>query len=139
MATAPAVNEFLGIGDHESPTAMVAKLRSGLPAQALENIQQVLGLSLEELADALAISPRTLSRRKKSGVLAPQESDRVYRIARVFGHAVEVFESEEKAAQWIKQSHPALDGMAPLAMFDTDLGAKLVDEILTRIEFGVFG
>ncbi len=139
MATTPAVSEFLGVEDHESPTAMVAKLRSGLPVQALENIRQALDLSLEELADALAISARTLSRRKNSGVLAPQESDRVYRIARIFGHAVEVFESRQKAARWLKQPHPSLDGMAPLEMFDTDLGAKLVDEILTRIEFGVFG
>lgn len=139
MATAPAVYEFLGVSDQESPTAMVAKLRSGLPAQAIENLRYRLELSLEELAEALAISPRTLSRRKKSGVLAPKESDRVYRIARVYGHAVEVFEDEEKAARWLKQSHPALDGMTPLEMFDTDLGAQMVDEMLTRIEFGVFG
>ena len=139
MATAPAVHEFLGVEDHESPTAMVAKLRSGLPAQAMENLRRVLDLSLEELAEALAISPRTLSRRKKSGLLAPQESDRVYRIARVFGHAVDVFEDEDRASRWLKNSHPSLDGMTPLEMFDTDLGAQMVDAILTRIEFGVYG
>ena len=138
MAVAPQINEFLGVEEEETSTQMLTRLRDGLPFQAIENIRQALELSLDELAEALAISARTLSRRKKSDMLAPAESDRVYRIARVFAHAVDVFGDREKAAQWFKTANPTLDDMAPLAVFDTDLGTQLVDDVLTRIEFGVY-
>ena len=138
MAVVPRVNEVLGIDDDESTTGMLSRLREGLPFEVIDNIREVLGLSVEQLAEALAISPRTLSRRKKRNALAPEESDRVYRIARVFAHGVDVFSDRDKAVRWFKQPHPSFDGVAPLEVFDTDLGTQMVDDELTRIEFGVY-
>ena len=139
MAVAPQVNEFLGIDEEEAPTDVLTRLRQGLSFDAIENVRKALDLTVDELAEVLAISARTLSRRKKSNLLAPDESDRVYRIARVFAHAVDVFGSRQKAARWFKKPNPALGGTEPLAVFDTDLGTQMVDDILTRVEFGVYG
>lgn len=41
------------------------------------------GLTLRELSAALDLSPRSLQRRRHSGRLAPYESDRLYRLARI--------------------------------------------------------
>jgi putative toxin-antitoxin system antitoxin component (TIGR02293 family) len=138
MTAAIDINGFLGVSDGNSPAARISLLRSGLPYQSLERIQEALGLSLEELAAALGISTRTLNRRKEQDSLQQDESDRVFRIARVFTHALAVFGSPEKSARWFKRENPALDAMRPLDIFDTDMGAQMVDDLLTRIEYGVY-
>lgn len=138
MSVAPDISSFLGVEPEESPSARIKALRHGLPYEVVTRIREKLELSTEELARSVAISPRTLSRRQKEGHLNLEESDRLFRIARVFLHAVQVFESSERAARWFKRANPALDGERPIDIFDTDLGAQLVDDLLIRIEYGVY-
>lgn len=114
----------------------VERIRAGLPYRAVERLREALGLNLAELAEALSTSTRTLNRRKQTESLNPEESDRVFRIARVFAHALTVFESGDRAAGWFKTSNRALGGRIPLEMFDTDVGADMVGDVLTRIEYG---
>ena len=138
MAAAEAFTDLLGVPEVETPAERIHQLRQGLAYEAVESLQEKLGLSADELARSVAISTRTLARRKEEGRLKLDESDRVARIARVLQHAVKVLGTTEKAAAWMKRSHPTLDGMRPLEVFDTDLGAQLVEEVLTRIEYGIY-
>ena len=62
----------------------------------------------------------------------------------VFAHAVrtiamarETFDSEEKAADWLRRPTSALGGKAPLVFLDTEEGAQQVEMILTRIGHGI--
>jgi putative toxin-antitoxin system antitoxin component (TIGR02293 family) len=66
------------------------------------------------------------------------ESDRAFRLARILAHAVEVFESIERARDWLKSENRALDGQPPFELLDTDAGAQEVDDVLGRIEHGIF-
>lgn len=137
MAAATDIAHLLGVEKEASPSEKIIRLRRGLPYSAVEKLRDELQLSLEELAGAVAISTRTLSRRKKKDHLNLEESDRLYRIARIYARALDVFGTSERATRWFKRSNPALDGMKPLEVFDTDLGAQLVADVLTRIEYGV--
>src|SRR5438094_584358 len=86
-------------------TAAVAeRIRAGLPYVSLERVQQALALTREETVFALSIPLRTLARRKREGRLSPEESDRLFRIARVFAHAAQVFGNAEWAAEWFRAS-----------------------------------
>jgi putative toxin-antitoxin system antitoxin component (TIGR02293 family) len=60
-----------------------------------------LDVPMEKLAGRLGISKATLHRRKISGKLDANESDRVIRFARVMARVVEVFESDEYARRWL--------------------------------------
>ncbi len=53
-------------------------------------------------------------------------------------HAFEVFEDEEKIKRWINTENRALNGMKPLALFDTLTGLSIVNNSLGRIEEGVY-
>ena len=117
---------------------MLGAIRSGLPFAALEAIIEKLQLNIGEAAAVLRIPERTLARRKKEKRLLPDESDRVIRLARVYAHAVEVFETEEGATDWFKDPIRALGGRRPLDLLDTDLGVQRVDAVLTRIQYGVY-
>ena len=127
------------VGEMTSVTEMARAIRSGLPWAAFESLGRALAVSQSHLAGLLHIRPRTLSRRKDVGRLGLMESDRLFRLARIFAHAVAVFESEEKARDWLETENRALGGEKPFELLDTDIGAQEVDDVLGRIEYGIFG
>jgi len=116
----------------------VEVVRRGLPAAAVDALTDAVHLTQSELSAALGISRRTLSRRKKEGLLTSEESAKLVRLARVVERAEEVFEGFDAALEWLKAPNAALTGVTPLSLLDTDLGAELVLDTLGRIEHGVF-
>jgi putative toxin-antitoxin system antitoxin component (TIGR02293 family) len=101
-------------------------------------LQELLGLGAEELAQHLAISRSTLVRRRKGGRLDMQESDRLLRYARLFARAQTVLQDDAAARDWLKQPARALDFVTPLTFAETEAGAREVEALLGRIEYGVF-
>jgi len=114
-----------------------AKISEGLHTDILATIQNRLNLSNHELADLLLISPRTLDRRKKESVLPSDESERSYRIARLTDLAFQIFGSKEKAAKWFNEPNYALGNKKPIELVKTEPGARLVENTLGRIRYGV--
>lgn len=68
-----------------------------------------------------------------------QGSNVATRTAKVLEHAESVFDNEQDAVEWLSTPNPSLSGRAPLSLLDTDAGAREVDDVLTRLEFGVYG
>lgn len=122
------------------PTAeLIERLEEGLPISELDALQGALGVPLEVLAGLLGISKATLHRRRGAGhALGREESDRVVRFARLMGRAVEVLESEAAARAWLKAPQVGLGGAIPLEYARTEVGAREVEELLGRIEYGVY-
>jgi putative toxin-antitoxin system antitoxin component (TIGR02293 family) len=118
-------------------TELRTRIKQGLPYRSLESVRERLGLSVPEAATVLHMPPRTLARRRQARKLDPDESDRLYRIARVAGQAISVFGSEDKAAAWLRRPNRALNGELPVLFLDTDVGAQQVEDILGRIEHGI--
>ncbi len=121
-----------------TPSKLIAVLRVGLPVQELMDLQASLKVPMAQLVPKLGISKATLHRRKATGKLAPAESDRVVRFARLMGKAVEVLESEHSARQWLTSPQFGLGGAVPLDYADTEVGAREVEDLLGRIEYGVY-
>jgi len=143
MATSTQIVQLLGgqkaLGRRgSSPVKMREALREGLPYLSLEAVMEALGLSREEASALLALPVRTLVRRKRERRLQADESDRLYRLARIAARGVEVFGTPEKAARWLRRHNRALGGDVPLELLDTEVGVQEVDEILGRIEYGLY-
>jgi putative toxin-antitoxin system antitoxin component (TIGR02293 family) len=109
-----------------------------LPFRSLEKVMERFGLNREEISSALDLPPRTLARRKQERRLHPSESDRLFRLVRIAAQASAVLGSEEKAGRWLHTANRALGGKPPLELLDTDLGSRQVEEVLGRIEYGVY-
>jgi len=121
------------------PTSMLVEvLRVGLPVGELNDLQATLAVPMEKLVPMLGISKATLHRRKAAGRLDQAESDRVLRFARLMGRAVQVLESEENARRWLTSPQFGLGGAVPLEYAETEVGAREVEDLLGRIEFGVY-
>ena len=127
------------LGRAVSSTAdLIPVLRSGLKYRSLEAIIDKLDLPREDVLKSLGLPLRTMARRKEEKRLTADESDRVYRLARVVAHAEDVFEDIDKVRRWLVHTNRALGGVTPLSLLDTDEGARQVDTILGRIEYGLF-
>lgn len=123
---------------NESLESQFNALENGLKTEHLETVQNLFGITLEELADLLLVSPRTLLRRKKEAVLPLDESDRLQEILLVFKKAIAVLGSERHAKEWFKTENYALAYKIPLHLIRTTPGRKLIEELLHRIEHGIF-
>jgi|SRR5208337_3138052 len=121
-----------------STSKLVQVVEAGLPVEELEVLRAGLDLPMEQLASRLGISKATLHRRKRTGRLEPGESDRVLRFARLAGKAVEVLETRENARRWLSSPQMGLGGAVPLDYAETELGAREVEDLLGRIEYGVY-
>jgi putative toxin-antitoxin system antitoxin component (TIGR02293 family) len=145
MTTAEYVIEVLGgstvFKGRTLPTAseLRDRIKRGLPFRSLDSVRERLQLSVPEAASVLHMPPRTLARRRLARRLAADESDRLYRVARVAAQAVAALGSEDRAATWLRRPNRALNGELPIRLLDTDVGARQVEDVLGRIEHGIVG
>jgi len=121
-----------------SANALISSLREGLDMKEFENLQMRLGIAAEKLYPLLGLSKATMHRRKAEGKLKPDESDRVIRFARLFGMALEVFHDPDYARTWLKHPQHGLGGAIPLEYARTEVGAREVENLMGRIEHGVY-
>jgi putative toxin-antitoxin system antitoxin component (TIGR02293 family) len=126
-------------GTLPTPAELRRRVERGLPYRSLESVRERLRLTLPEFGTVLHMPPRTLARRKQARKLDADESDRLYRLARMAAHAVAVFGTEDKAAAWLHRPNRALNGETPVRLLGTDIGARQVEDVLGRLEHGIVG
>ncbi len=118
---------------------MVRSVQRGFRFSALARFQQHSGLPLDLITDLLRLPPRTLMRRKAQGRLFPDESERLLRVAEVYEKALDLFESDaQQARHWLTTPNAQLDNIPPLEFAQTEIGAREVQDLLGRLEHGVF-
>ena len=120
------------------PTELIRQIQKGLRFTELETLQHSLDMPFEQLAAKLSISRSTLQRRKNAGRLSSDESDKVLRYARLLEHATDVFGDIDKARAWLKHPQYGLGGAVPLDYAETEIGAREVDNLVGRIDYGVY-
>ena len=117
---------------------LIQSIRKGVHYNALNVLANSLALSIRDVSHLVAISDRTLMRRKKRGSLSSEESERVYRVGSLVVRATEVLHDHDEAMHWLKTPKKALGDEIPLDLADTEVGADEVKDLLGRIEHGVF-
>lgn len=96
------------------------------------------GYSEDEIF-ALVVPKRTLARRKAANeLLTVEETDKALRLERIAVQAERVFGDADKAHRWLRKAKRELKGETPLAWLASEAGARVVEEMLFRIEHGIF-
>jgi putative toxin-antitoxin system antitoxin component (TIGR02293 family) len=126
----------LGLG--ASSAALIEAVKAGLPVDTFTALARRLRVSEATLAGVVGLSGSTLARRKRAGTLTPAESEHVLRVAALLDRGAEVFGSEADAAEWMTTTNVALGNLPPLSLADTELGAREVEDLLGRLEHGVY-
>jgi putative toxin-antitoxin system antitoxin component (TIGR02293 family) len=123
-------------GFSESAIAFDAASARVKPAALTELARH--GYSEEEIF-TLVVPKRTLARRRAADEpLTVEETDKALRLARIAVQAERVFGEPEKAHRWLRKAKRDLKGETPLAYLASEAGARVVEEMLHRIEHGIF-
>lgn len=88
----------------------------------------------------LAVKAAHKRTRARSGEpMTSEETDRGLRLARIATQADRVFGDRDKAARWLRKPNRTAGNQSPITLLETETGAKLVEDLLVRIEYGVIG
>lgn len=141
MLGVSTIEELLGgeavVGPLRSDRDLMRLVRRGVPTSAVDHFLAATGLSFNAI-DRSVLNRRTFKRRQESHQpLDQDESDRLIRLVGVVAAANEVFGDAGKASSWLSRKNRALDDETPLAMTDTDRGARAVESLLGRIAHGI--
>jgi len=120
-----------------SEIELAEAIHRGLPTAA---VYEVLASGLLEPGEMyeLVVPRRTLThRRNRRQPLTPEQSDRLARVVRIATRAEEALADPKKAASWLRHPNRALSGKKPIQLLESDVGARMVERVLTRIEYGV--
>lgn len=134
------ISRMLGLGGSgASSLALADRIQAGLPYRSLERLKEKLQVDDGPFSAALGISVKTMGRiRSQRRRLDLRTGDRLYRLARVFSLACEVFGAERPAREWLQTSQAGLGDRVPLDLLRTEAGGREVEDLLGRIEYGVY-
>ncbi|HSQ20483.1 MAG TPA: antitoxin Xre/MbcA/ParS toxin-binding domain-containing protein [Blastocatellia bacterium] len=143
MVKASAVAKVLGgektLGKRvSSQQDLISVVRRGLRTSTVDAVIEELDVPRAEVLPTLRLARRTMERRKATGRLRPEESERVYRLAKILASAESVLGTKKKARHWLNTPNRALGNASPLSLLETEAGVDEVTHVLGRIEFGVY-
>jgi putative toxin-antitoxin system antitoxin component (TIGR02293 family) len=120
-------------------TDLIPRIEKGFSFTALTHFVSASGLSIPYTAGVIGIPERTLARRKKENRLSPEESERLLRISRLFEDSLRLFDGDrDSAVNWLRTPKKALRNRSPLQFARTEIGAREVENLIGRIQHGVF-
>jgi len=112
--------------------------REGFPKRVLLALAKKISLNIQELANILHISERTLQRYDDNAIIKTEYAEKAVELARLYTRGEEVFGSMDKFKLWVKSPSVVFNGEAPVSMLDTSAGFDMVFKELGRIEHGIF-
>lgn len=119
--------------------AMVQRVEEGLPVMEVVKFGKQAGFTNDELAKLINIPARTYARRVADKArLKLHEGERAARLMRIFDRAKQLFVTEENVRKWLHAELPALGWRTPIDYAQTEPGAREVENLIGRIEHGVF-
>ena len=117
-------------------------LLQGLPGEALTHLVDASALLRKpaSLEKAIGMSLRTFQRRRETPArsLNQEQSGRAWKFAEILAKATAVLGSQGEAEQWLERPAIGLDQRRPIDLLATPAGTELVEDLLERIEYGVY-
>jgi len=141
QVASPAVLEGVS-GDAEifQDTLLMNQVsEEGIPYSLFQQIQEAGPLTLQEWADILGISSKTLTRyRKENKIFQPWHSAVILEMTELLSMGIEVFGDPDKLYRWLVKDTFALGGRSPISLLTNGYGRDLVMRELTLIDYGIF-
>ena len=130
------VQQILGVHRLSSDHDLLKLVEERVPTGAVEGLKRS-GLTDHEIY-SLIVPRRTLThRRMRRETLSLEESDRAVRLARIAALAEHVFGDRKRAWHWLRAAKRQFHDRSPLQLMVTEAGARLVEELLYRIDEGM--
>lgn len=136
------IRYIVNMSDLESvvndPAAKYLKASLGISKSDFLSIVAMTGLNLTEFSALLPVSKRTIEKSKDEDLLSPVVSDRVLQIASLYQHGEDVLGSVVAFKEWLNSPLIAMASKKPIEFMNNDTGISLINDLLGRIEHGVY-
>jgi len=109
----------------------------GVTKAALLNLVRYLSFSMNQIAELLPITERTIQRYNRSQHFNRAVSEQILQIAEVMAKGVELFKDKNNFLAWMQQPNVALGKRPPISLLNSRFGTEMVLDELGRIEHGV--
>ena len=130
------IQDMLGVRRLRSDQDLVRLVEERLDVDVVEGLRRS-GLTDDEIY-SLIVPRRTLThRRARREALSREESDRAVRIARIAALGEQVFGDAERAWHWLRATKRQFAGRSLLQLTATEAGARLVEDLLYRVDEGM--
>ena len=93
---------------------------------------------MEQMSSLIHVSHRTIQRKSDTDLLNVCSTEQILEIAEVISRGIEVLGTLEAFTKWLQAKLRVLNYKTPLDFLDTTFGAKLIKDILGRLEHGVY-
>lgn len=127
-----------GVSEPAQKYELVKLSRRGVSKRSLLKLAELLSLPVNELAELLPVTKRTIQRYDNSEKFKSDVSEHVILIAEVILKGLEVFENGNSLKKWLKAPNKGLADISPIKLLDTGFGAQMVMDELGRVEHGVY-
>jgi putative toxin-antitoxin system antitoxin component (TIGR02293 family) len=118
-------------------TAAEKSILQGIAWSEAEHLGTLLGVPINRLAAILQIAPATMQRRKTAGRFPVDESERIVRFARIWFLACQALGGAAGARSWLFREQHGLSGRIPVDVARLEIGARSVESLLHRIDYGI--
>jgi len=124
------------LGEDVTSDADLARLvHRRIPLRVLTIIKRI-GFSDQEIWRYIIPARTQRHRKARKERLTVEESDRLVRLTRIQALAEDVLCDAEKANRWLREPLHILDDKTPLDVAQTDSGARVVEQLLAKIDWG---
>jgi putative toxin-antitoxin system antitoxin component (TIGR02293 family) len=113
-------------------------LRQGFPYGAVNVVLENTCVSRKYLSNILHISTRQLNRYRDEDRLSPEQSNFLYELSRVYVRGQDIFGDQHTFEKWLQRPQMALGREVPLTLLDTSEGFRMVNDLLSQIEYGFY-
>lgn len=112
-------------------------VRKGIPTKDLQNVQVYTSLTDKEISQILPISQRQLVRYTPDHPLNKEITAHLIQIVEMFQKGYNLF-GKEKFQIWIRTQNKVLKNYKPIEIMDTSIGIEMIEDVIGRIEHGVY-
>ena len=120
------------------PAIKYQKATKGISKSDFLAIVSSTGLNLTQFSKLLPASKRTIEKTKDQDLLSPTVSDRVLQIASLYQFGSNVLGDNQQFQAWLQAPLIALGGKKPIDFINNGTGISMINDLLGRIEQGVY-
>ena len=113
--------------------------RESVTKTELIKLAEELGMSREEIARVVGMTGRNLQRYSNQHKLNEMQYTNMLLLTRLFIRGVDVFGNKDKFGRWLRKPVRSLGMQKPIDLLSSTVGYTVVEQVLGRIEHGVFG
>lgn len=121
-----------------SPLDLVELSAKGVYKRQVKRLAGVLCLNSATLAAMLAITPRTIQRQPEEKRFDRTVSERAVKLAMLAVRGIRVLGDQNEFCSWLQTPNVALGNRTPVSLLTSVIGMGMVEDVLGRIEHGVY-